>query len=1122
MARPGAPRKFYDFSGEAGRGEEVPGRAERDARPEELVKFVAENIIGAEAVFSSSFGPRKVVYCDYTASGRSLGFIEDYIQSEVLPQYGSTHTTATVTALQTTLFRHEARDIIRNATQASEYDRVVFVGSGATGALHKLIHGLALDCPPVVMVGPYAHHSSLLPWRELGAKVIRIRETADGAMDTQHLEEALAQHRGGRGQVIGCFAAASNVTGTVVDDVKVTQLLHRYGALAFWDYATAAPYVPLRMNPTVPGDTEGHAHKDAIFFSMHKFLGGVQTPGVLVAKERLFRRRDPEVCGGGSVFFVSRDSHRYLQDVETREEGGTPAIVEAVRAGLVMQLKSALSPAFITECNAHLARVLENLAGSVEELEPLGNLSSPDRLPILSFVVRHPSSGLLLHHNFVCAVLNDLYGIQARGGCACAGPYAQDLLGMSEPLTQRYESLLLEDPRLDRTHLRRRQEHSDLEMLRPGFVRLNLSFAASPEQVDFVVKAVSEVCQNAWRLLPQYILNPETGEWKHHTNLVFRGRQWLGDISYRGGKFTRPERTFPPGQQDPPPDYTLCLEKAREVFSQASKASQRRQLPDDTILFQGEAEKLRWFLLPSEAKTILLGSHTSLSQYPEAPFTPVQYPLSASELNKRPDFVWEAKEENWVMRRRPWGEVERCDVEDGNGVREQGKSGSTSKDEKNESGQRTTNIKNTNHSVANRKTKIGEHYDRKDNKEIVSKAEETRPENENQMETQAKNEGQEEKAHHTEQCKNEKIEPENENQIETQAKGEEKEQKAHTEPNLNSLISVTSGEKCDETKESSRSQDEVSGEVMCEGLVCLKRRGGGQGTGQETVQRPGKVVAKWHSPPKNIFNPTIEALTEFDMIHDGDRVMVCLSGGKDSLSLLHTLRQYQFYARARGITFTLAAATVDPMSAAYDPQPLIPYLASLGVPYFFEQQDILSQAAELPNLNSICSFCSRMKRGRLYAAARRNNCNVLAFGQHLDDLAESFMMSVFHNGRLRTMKAHYTVKEEDLRVIRPFAYVREKDLRNFAESRKLPVIPENCPACFEAPKERQRVKQVLAQQEVLFPGLYWSLRSALHPVMAISRTGVESTVFGKNGVLATSGNNKALPQHDPEEDEEET
>jgi len=191
------------------------------------------------------------------------------------------------------------------------------------------------------------------------------------------------------------------------------------------------------------------------------------------------------------------------------------------------------------------------------------------------------------------------------------------------------------------------------------------------------------------------------------------------------------------------------------------------------------------------------------------------------------------------------------------------------------------------------------------------------------------------------------------------------------------------------------------------------------------------------------------------MLRPGDRVLVCLSGGKDSLSLLHVLRQHQFVAASRGAPFQLAAVTVDPQSSAYDPRPLVPYLAKLGVPYFYEVQGILQQA-EAIDCSSICSFCSRMKRGRLYAAARRQGYNVLAFGQHLDDIAESFLMSVFHNGRLRTMKACYSVTEEDLRVIRPLIYVREKELRQFAESRKLPIIPENCPACFEQPKVQVR------------------------------------------------------------------
>ncbi|MCL4145274.1 UNVERIFIED_CONTAM: hypothetical protein GTU68_045856, partial [Idotea baltica] len=264
---------------------------------------------------------------------------------------------------------------------------------------------------------------------------------------------------------------------------------------------------------------------------------------------------------------------------------------------------------------------------------------------------------------------------------------------------------------------------------------------------------------------------------------------------------------------------------------------------------------------------------------------------------------------------------------------------------------------------------------------------------------------------------------------------------------------------------------------------------------------PSLPKLRWAVPPKSIFNPTLEALQTFNMIRPDDKVLVCLSGGKDSLSLLHTLRQYQFYAKSKGAPFHLGAVTVDPQSSSYDPRPLIPYLQSLNVPYYYEEQDILKQAMEMKDLNSICSFCSRMKRGRLYAAARREGFNVLAMGQHLDDLAESFLMSIFHNGRLRTMKASYAVKERDLRVIRPFVFVREKQLREFAESRKLPVIPENCPACFESPKERHRVKQLLAQQEVLFPSLFWSLKTSLLPLLSIAKTGLENGLFGKTAAL---------------------
>lgn len=201
-------------------------------------------------------------------------------------------------------------------------------------------------------------------------------------------------------------------------------------------------------------------------------------------------------------------------------------------------------------------------------------------------------------------------------------------------------------------------------------------------------------------------------------------------------------------------------------------------------------------------------------------------------------------------------------------------------------------------------------------------------------------------------------------------------------------------------------------------------------------------------------------MRDFEMIKDGDRVLVALSGGKDSLALVHILRHFQ---KVAPIKFDIGAVTVDPMVVEYKPQPLIPYMESLGVPYWIEADAIVERARTSMQKNSICSFCSRMKRGMIYNCARREKYNVIAMGQHLDDLAESFVMSSFHNGQLRTMKANYTIDKGDLRVIRPLVTCREALFKDFSEQVQLPVIADNCPACFSAPKERHRIKLMLAQ-----------------------------------------------------------
>ena len=529
-------------------------------------------MIGDDVVLDGPFGPRRLVYADYTASGRALSFIEDYIRDRVLPLYANTHTEASATGLHTTALREDARGIIHAAVNGGADDVVLFCGSGTTGAIDKLVRVLDLDRErAVVFVGPHEHHSNELPWRESDADVVTIGEDADGRVDLEHLEFELERHEHRRLK-IGAFSAASNVTGIVTDVDRIAIALHRRGALSLWDYASAGPYLPIDMNPS-PQIPDGHlAYKDAVCISPHKFVGGPGTPGVLVAKRALFANPVPTVPSGGTILFVSPTRQSYHPEPAVREEGGTPAIVESIRAGLVFALKEAVGAQEIGRREGDFARrALESFRRN-PRIEILGN---PDleRLAIVSLGVRHQRG--LLHANFVVAVLSDLFGIQARSGCFCAGPYIHRMYPIDDDWSQRM------DAEVARGHLGAKL----------AFTRLSFNYFMSETVFEYILDAVHLVANEGWKLLPLYSFDPDSGLWRHarrsRPGAARAGRRPGAHRSAGDRARERPARLPGAGARGHP--------GARGAAASAAPA------PPLTPDF----ERIRWFPLPGEALAAL-------------------------------------------------------------------------------------------------------------------------------------------------------------------------------------------------------------------------------------------------------------------------------------------------------------------------------------------------------------------------------------------------------------------------------------------------------------------------------------------------------------------------------------
>ncbi len=470
---------------------------------EEYFAPFRRQIVGIDQRFTSLNGEQPLVYSDWTASGRLYAPIEKKMLESFGPFVGNTHSESSVTGGLMTHAYHHAHEIIKKHVNANSDDALLFVGAGMTTAINKFQRMIGVKVPeqfrnsiaipendcPVVFVTHMEHHSNQTTWYETIADVCVLEPTREGLVDVESLRTALKRYAD-RKIKIGSFSACSNVTGIFSPYHALAKVMHEHGGIAVVDFAASAPYVPINMHPADPLE-----HLDAVIFSPHKFLGGPGTPGILIFNKHLYSLKSPDQPGGGTVLWTNPwGQHKFSPDIEVREDGGTPGFLQAIKASLAVQLKEQMGTENIAAREHELCELMFKKMRAIPHLNLLAD-NVEERLCMFSFYFDS------IHYNLVVKLLNDRFGIQARGGCSCAGTYGHYLLHV--------------DPQHSKS-ITDKIDAGDLSE-KPGWVRISLHPTTTNAEVDYITDALAQIEKNISLWKEEYRYDPHSNEY-HHRN----------------------------------------------------------------------------------------------------------------------------------------------------------------------------------------------------------------------------------------------------------------------------------------------------------------------------------------------------------------------------------------------------------------------------------------------------------------------------------------------------------------------------------------------------------------------------------------------------------------------------